>query len=151
MTDIFSQWSKTTRPDGDPSPYRSSSLALAKGSQAELKVKLDVSEENLNAGDFWNFVRLPADAVIDALFLTASDLDDGSALNVMLEADDGTTDSDLLSAKSDVAQAGGTVFANNNLPYIGGDEEVTVRAHVIDAADTAKAGEATLTVRFSRA
>jgi len=151
MADLYSQWSKTTRPTGDASPYRSSSLALGRGSQAELKVKLDISADNLGAGDFWNFVRLPADAIIDELFLTVSDLDDGSALNIMLEADDGSTDSDLLSAKSDVGQAGGTVFGNNNLPYVGGDAEVEVRAHIIDAAGTPKAGDATLTVRFSRA
>lgn len=151
MTDITSQWAKTTRPTGDASPYRSSSLALGQGSQAELKVKLDIAADNLNAGDFWNFARLPADAVIDDVFLTVDDLDDGSTLNLMLEADDGTTDSDLLSAKSDVGQAGGTVFADQNTPYIGADGPVELRCHVIDAADTAKAGEATLTVRFSRA
>jgi hypothetical protein len=151
MTDLYSQWSKTTRPTGDASPYRSSSLALGRGSQAELKVKLDITADNLGAGDFWNFVRLPADAIIDDVFLTVSELDDDTDLNIMLEADDGTTDSDLLDAKSDVGQTGGTVFANDNLPYIGGDDEVEVRAHVIDAADTPKAGEATLTVRFSRA
>jgi hypothetical protein len=151
MTDLYSQWSKTTRPNGDPSPYRSSSLAFGRGSQAELKVKLDISTDNLGAGDLWNFVRLPADAIIDEMFLTVSDLDDGSALTIMLEADDGTTDSDLLSAASTVGQAGGTVFANNNLPYIGGDAEVEVRGHVIAGAGTPKAGDATLTVRFSRA
>ena len=151
MTDITSQWAKTTRPNGDASPYRSSSLALGRGSQAELKVKLNLAADNLGAGDFWNFARLPADAVIDDVFLTVSDLDDGAALNVMLEADDGTTDSDLLSVKSNVGQAGGTVFGNANLPYIGGDKEVEVRCHVIDAAGTPKAGEATMTIRFSRA
>ena len=111
---------------------------------------MNITADNLGAGDFWNFARLPADAVIDDVFLTVDDLDDGTALNVMLEADDGTTDSDLLSVKSNVGQAGGTVFGNNNLPYIGGDKEVEVRCHVIDAAGTPKAGEATLTVHFSR-
>lgn len=150
MTDLYSQWSKTTRPTGDASPYRSSSLSLGRGSQAELKVKFDIGVDNLNNGDIWNFVRLPADAVIDQVMLTTSELDAGTALTLTIQADDGTTESALLTA-DDVAQTGGSVFAGSNLPYVGGDSEVEVRVVVANPPTTAQAGEATLTVRFTRA
>lgn len=151
MSDVISQWAKATRPTGQDSPYRSSSLAFGRGSQAELKIELDITEENLGLNDEWYFVRLPADAIIDGAFLTVDQLDDGTDLTLQIRADDGTTASNLLSAASTAGQTGGTVFANANLPYIGGDDLVEVYVRVTAAADDALAGKATLTVRFSRA
>jgi hypothetical protein len=151
MSDVISQWAKTTRPTGQESPYRSSALALGRGAQAELKIELDITEENLGANDEWYFARLPADAIIDGAFLTVDQLDDGTDLELQIRADDGTTASNLLSAASEAGQTGGTVFANANLPYIGGDDLVEVYVRVTAAADDAVAGKATLTLRFSRA
>lgn len=150
MTDVISQWAKTTRPNGEASPYRSSSLALGRGAQAELKVKLDIGVDNLADGDLWKFARLPADAVITNAFLTVDDLDDGSALTVSIKCTDGTTPDVLLSADA-VAQAGGTVFADEGVPYIGADGPIEVFCEVEASAGTPKAGEATLTIHFSRA
>lgn len=151
MTDVISQWAKATRPTGQESPYRSSALALGRGAQAELKIDLDIAEDNLGANDEWYFARLPEDAILDGAFLTVDDLDDGTDLELQIRADDGTTASNLLSAASEIGQTGGTAFANDNLPYIGGDGPVEVYVRVTAAADTAKAGKATLTLRFSRA
>lgn len=150
MTDVISQWAKTTLPNGEASPYRSSSLSLGRGSQAELKVKLDISADNLADGDLWKFVRLPADAVITNAFLTVGDLDDGTDLTVSIKCTDGTTPDVLLPANA-VAQAGGTVFASEGVPYIGADGPIEVFCEVEVSAGTPKAGEATLTVHFSRA
>lgn len=150
MSDVISQWAKTTRPTGDASPYRSSSLSLGRGAQAELKVKLDISEDNLADGDLWKFARLPADAIIDNVFLTVDELDEGTSLTVAIKCTDGTTPDVLLSADA-IAQTGGTVFADEGVPYIGGDGPVEVFCEVEASAGTPKAGEATLTLRFSRA
>lgn len=151
MSDVISQWAKATRPTGQESPYRSSALALGRGAQAELKIELDITEENLGANDEWYFARLPADAIIDGAFLTVDQLDDGTDLELQIRADDGTNASNLLSAASEAGQTGGTVFADANLPFIGGDDLVEVYVRVTAAADDALAGKATLTLRFSRA
>ena len=151
MANVISQWAKATRPTGQASPYRSSALALGRGAQAELKIELDIAAGNLALNDEWYFARLPEDAIIDGAFLTVDELDAGTDITLQIRADDGTTASNLLSAASNVARTGGTVFANANLPYIGGDGPVDVYVRVTAAAGTAKAGKATLTLRFSRA
>lgn len=150
MANVTSQWAKTTRPTGQPSPYLSSALATGRGSQAELRVTLNIEEGNLNANDDWFFLRLPADAIVQAAILTTDELDAGTAATVQLRA--GTTN--LLSAASNIPRTGGTAIANAGLPFSGnGTDPVELYARVIAApaapADR-QAGTATLVVHFTR-
>lgn len=149
MANVTSQWAKTTRPTGQPSPYTSSGLAIGRGSQTELRVKLDITEGNLGAGDVWEFLRVPEDTLVEAILLTVDDLDAGAGLTLLLKTDDGTTETTHLAANT-VGQSGGTVAAGANLPRVGGAGPVTIFAEVGVAAATPQAGEATLIVHLTR-
>lgn len=149
MANVTSQYAKATRPTGGASPYTASGLALGRGSQTELRVKLAISEDNLTAGDTWEFLRVPEDTYVQAIILTCDELDDASALTLLLKSDDGTTETTHLAANN-VGQAGGTVAAGANLPRAGGAAPVTLFAEVGTAAGTPKAGEATMIVHLTR-
>jgi hypothetical protein len=126
-----------------------SGLALGRGSQTELRIKLPISADNLGAGDKWEFLRVPEDTFVEAIILTADDLDDGTGLTVALKSTDGTTEQTHLAANA-VGQAGGTVAAGAALPRLGGAAPLTIFAEVAVAAATPKAGEATLIVHLTR-
>ena len=150
MTDVVSQWAKTTRPTGQPSPYVSSALATGRGSQAELRVTLPITPENLNQDDDWYFLRLPADAIVQAVILTTDELDSGTAMTLQIRANT----SNLLSAASNIGRTGGTAFGNANLPFVGnGTDPVALYARVTAApaqAGDRLPGNATLVVHFTR-
>ena len=150
MANVTSQWAKTTRPTGDASPYRSSSLAFGRGSQGEIRVSLDIGVDNLGSGDKWEFVRLPADAVIDGMFITVDDLDtDGTpTLTFDLVSDDGSTATTHLDGTA-IGKTGGSAAAGANFPRLGGDAEISVYALVDGPAATAAAGKATLVIYLS--
>lgn len=150
MANVTSQWAKATRPTGDASPYRSSSLAFGRGSQGEIRVSLNISADNLGSGDKWEFVRLPADAVIDGMFITVDDLDSNGtpALTFDLVSSDGTTTTTHLDGTT-IGQTGGSAAAGANFPRLGGFAEISVYAVVDAAAATAAAGKATLVVYLS--
>lgn len=149
MANVTSQYAKATRPTGGASPYTSSGLAIGRGSQTELRVKLPISEDNLAADDKWEFLRVPEDTYVEAMILACDELDDGTDLTLLLKSDDGTTETTHLTADT-VGQAGGTVAADDNLPRAGGAAPVTLFAEVGAGADTPKAGEATLIVHLTR-
>lgn len=150
MTNVVSQWAKTTRPTGQPSPYVHSALATGRGSQAELRVSLPIAPDNLNLNDDWYFLRLPADAIVQAAILTTDELDDGTTMTLQIRANT----SNLLTAASNIGRTGGTAFADANLPFVGnGTDPVELYARVT-AAPAAPAdrlsGNATLVVHFTR-
>lgn len=147
MANVTSQWAKATRPTGQASPYTSSSLALGRGSQTEMRVKLNIAEGNLTANDKWEFLRVPENCYIEAIVLTVDELDDGSDLTFTIKSDDGSTETTHLTA-DDAAQTGGTVVANAGLPRAGGAAPITLFAEVAVAAATPKAGEATMIVHL---
>lgn len=150
MADVISQWAKSTRPTGDASPYRSSSLALGRGSRGEIRVSLDIAADNLGAGDKWEFIRVPEDAVIEGMFITVDDLDAGGtpALTFDLVSSDGTTSTVHLN-DSTLGRAGGSAAAGANFPRFGGAAPVSIYAEVGTPAATAAAGKATLVVYLS--
>lgn len=148
MANVTSQWAKSTRPTGQPSPYASTGLSIGRGSRTELRIKLDISEENLGAGDVWEFLRVPANTLIEGIRLIADDLDGGAGLTILLKTTDGTTTTTHLAANT-VGQAGGTVAAGASLPRVGGVAPVTIFAEVGVAAATPQAGEATLIVHLT--
>lgn len=151
MSNITSQWAKSTGITGDAVDYRHSALAIGQGGRGETRIKLDVGTDNLGAGDAWNFIRLPADAIIEDIYLEVDDLDsDGTpTLTLLIKSDDGTTETTHLSADN-VGQAGGIVQADTSLPRLGGDAPITVFVEVGTAAATAQAGDATLVVQHTR-
>lgn len=149
MANVTSQWAKTTRPTGQTSPYTSSGLAIGRGSRTELRVKLDIAEGNLGAGDIWEFLRVPEDTLVEGVRLVVDELDEGAGLTLLLKTTDGTTETTHLAANN-VGQAGGTVAAGASLPRVGGAAPVSIFAEVGVGAATPKAGEATLIVHLTR-
>lgn len=151
MSNVTSQWAKSTGITGDSVDYRHSSIAVGRSGRGETRVKLDIGTDNLGAGDKWNFIRLPDDAIIEDIYLEVDDLDSNGtpALTLLVKSDDGTTETTHLAADT-VGQAGGIVQANTSLPRLGGDAAITVFAEVGTAAATAQAGSATLVVQHTR-
>src|SRR5690606_25689607 len=84
-------------------------------------IVLDVDEASLAASSRWDFLLLPADAVVTSVYLASDklDTDDTPAvtLNVKVEDVDGGNAATLLAASS-VGQAGGVVAANASLPVL---------------------------------
>lgn len=151
MSNVTSQWAKATGITGDAVDYRYNPLATGGSNGGEARVKLDISTDNLADGDEWHFIRLPADALIEEIYLETDQLDtDGSAaLTLLVKSDDGTTETTHLTA-DDVAQDGGRVQAAANLPRLGGVAPITVYVEVGTTAATAAAGSATLVVKGTR-
>lgn len=151
MSDLTSLYAKSTGITGDDVDYRYNPLATGGSNGGEFIGKLDITTDNLGAGDVWNFIRLPDDALIEDIYLEVDDLDsDGTpALTLLIKSDDGTTETTHLSA-DDVGQAGGAVQADSGLPRFGGVAPITVFVEVGTAAATAQAGEATLVVKGTR-
>lgn len=150
MANVTSQYAKSTRPTGQPSPYVYSGLALGRGAQTELRIKLDIKEDNLTANSQWEFLRVPADTLIEEIRLITDDLDANAVptVTVLLKSDDGVADTTHLAANN-VAQTGGTVAAGAALPRVGGVGPIRIYAQVGTAAATPQAGTATLIVRMT--
>ena len=152
MSDIRTQYSKKTLITGDASPYRWSGLATGRGSEAELTVEFDVTEDNLADGDKWYIATLPKDFVISDIIASVDQLDtDGSAaLTLSLNANDGTTTTSFTGTAETDGQTGGIFSGDQNLPLEGGADDIEVYFEVEASAGTAAAGKARATIRGTR-
>lgn len=111
---------------------------------------LDISADNLGAGDLWKFCRFNDRTAIYEVRLEVDQLDtDGSAtltIDVGHDLETGTDDDDYFLANSTIGQAGGAE-SSTAVPLAPG-EDFTLQAKVEAAAATAAAGRAVLTVVF---
>lgn len=138
-----------------------SGAATAEYRTAEFNVKA----ADLAAGNVFEFMRLPADAIVLDVFLTATELDtDGSATLTIHVGHDG--DNDVFLAASTIGQTGGTVAATGGLPLLPRDptdpttdpddpfspaeEGTVISATLAAAAATGADGRLALTVGYVR-
>jgi len=124
-------------------------------------IEFNLSADQVAAGNIFNFLRIPADALVLDVFVHADELDEDTDLTLDV-GHDGDTDA-FLDAGT-IAQAGGTVAATGNTPLLPRDptdptdtgnafteEEGTVISARIDTGPgTAQAGRLALTVGYIR-
>lgn len=124
-------------------------------------IEFNLSADQVAAGNIFNFLRIPADALVLDVFLHADELDGGTAITIDVGYD-GSTDAFL--DGDDLAQTGGTEPAGAGIPLLPRDptdpvdtgdafteEEGTVISARIDTGPTtAQAGRLALTVGFIR-
>lgn len=130
------------------SPFLSGSAA-----KTSRVIELELKEDNLNAGDRFDFIQLPADAVVTNVYLAVDELDsDGTpavTLDIKAEDVDGGNTTALETA-STAGQAGGVVEASANLPILTMDKDYYLFVEVNAAPATAQEGNARLIVEWFR-
>lgn len=150
MANVTHKYAKETGITGDAVEYRYSPLGSADGPAGEISATLSIGTDNLTDGDEWSFFVLPSDFVITDVFLEASDMDEGTDLDIRVKAEDGTNTTDISNADDTVAQAGGISKPTNGLPLANHAANVRLYVEVITTAGTAAAGTATMTVKGFR-
>lgn len=143
MANLTHQYADQTR-----SPFLS-----GHGAKNILVAELDIAKEDLVASARWDFFKVPADAVVTAVYLHATELDKASTLTLAIKKEDvkGQSAGTLLAADT-VGQSGGWKAANSLLPLLTENEDFYIFVEVGAAPTTnnEQAGKVKLVVEYFR-
>lgn len=124
------------------------------GGSGTYTIPFHLEKEDIANGNIVAFLKVPADTVIEGLFIKSDELDEAAAVAGKLVSfnEDGSGDVDHITAGDlqGTLRAGGQVNVSAGLPRLPGDQDYYVALEFTANPTTAKAGTVTLTATFKR-